>query len=152
MTSGEIRGNIRYNENLIYQFTNEKKALERKLNELEVLRNKFAVLQKNFEARQDARRRGILRFANLSIQNKIYKAYMEGMQELITGNSFNKAYAGLDEARNKIRRQMQDILNQIDECEANITYRKNRKAYWEWQLQIALEQEAAAALASSSDA
>ena len=149
MTSSEIRGNIRYNENLINQFYNEKRGLESQLNDLESLRNKFTVLQNNFENRQNARRRSIARFTGLSIQNKIFKNYFSGMQELITGSSFNRAYAGLDEAKNRIRNQMQYIMQRIDECENSITYRIRRKAYWESQLRIALEQEAVAAANSS---
>lgn len=152
MTSSEIRGNIRYNENLINQFTNEKRTLEEQINELESLRNKFAVLQNDFENRQDARKNSILRFSGLSIQNTIFKSYISGMKELITGNAFSVTDAGLNEARGIINSQIQNVLNRIEECENNISYRMSRKSYWQWQLQIVLEQEAAAAaLVTASD-
>lgn len=148
MTSNEIRANIRYHENCIDSYYREKRNLEGQLDDLEALRDKFSSLQNRFAAKQDARNRSIARFSALKIHNSIFTTYLSGMLDLITGSSFNNAYEGLNEAKERIRNQMQNVLQRIDDCEDNIAYHIRRKSECESQLQVVLRQEEEAALAA----
>ena len=55
MTIEEIRSNIRYNENLIAQYSQEKRDLENQISELEALSAKYSGLQSRFGDRQQQR-------------------------------------------------------------------------------------------------
>lgn len=141
MNVNEIKSNIRYNENLIDQFYSEKLSIEKKIEELEQLRNKFGTLQSNFAAKQDKRQQGIAGFCKTSVNNKIYSSYLSGMTELLKGKEFNSAYEGLTTAKEKINVKLKKLLNDLYECENKISYRQGRKIYWQDQLRFALVKE-----------
>lgn len=138
MTVNEIRNNIIYNENLIDQFYAEKRRIETQIDELEQLRGKFTTLQNNFGAKQESRQQGLLRFSHAIVSNKIFSNYFNGMTSLLGGHQFNDAYNGLTTAKQKINNKLQELLENLSDCEGRITYRENRKIYWQEQLRLAL--------------
>lgn len=138
MTVNEIRNNIIYNENLINQFYAEKRTIETQINELEQLRGKFTTLQNNFGTKQESRQQGLLRFSQVIVSNKIFSNYLEGMTSLLCGRQFNDAYNGLTTAKQKINTKLNELLQNLYDCEGRITYRENRRVYWQEQLRLAL--------------
>lgn len=138
MTVNEIRNNIIYNENLIEQFYAEKRAIESQIDELEQLRDKFTTLQNNFGAKQESRQQGLLRFSHAIVSNKIFSNYLNGMTSLLGGQQFNDAYDGLTTAKQKINTKLNELLQNFNDCEGRISYRENRKIYWQEQLKLAL--------------
>ncbi len=141
MTANEIRNNIRYNENLIDQFYAEKAEIEKKIEELECLRAKFTTLQDHFGSKQEQRKQGLARFSQTTISNKIVPVYLEGMRGLLTGAEFNNAFQGLSTAKGKINQKIQELLQELHNCESSIDYRTGRKLYWQEQLRLALAKE-----------
>lgn len=138
MTVNEIQNNIIYNENLIYQFNYEKREIEAQINELEQLREKFSTLQTNFGAKQEDRKRGLQHFSVSAISNKIFSSYFNGMTSLLNGYQFNDAYEGLSTAKQRINIKLNELIQNLSDCEDKITYRENRKIYWQEQLRVAL--------------
>ena len=138
MTVNEIRNNIIYNENLIEQYYAEKRSIEAQIDELEQLRGKFTTLQNNFGAKQESRQQGILRFTHTIVSNKIFSNYLNGMTSLLSGHQFNDAYDGLTTAKQKINTKINELLQNLYDCEGRITYRENRRVYWQEQLRLAL--------------
>lgn len=138
MTVSEIRTNIIYNENLIEQYYAEKKTTEAQIIELEQLRGKFTTLQNNFGAKQESRQHVLSRFSRTIVSNNIFTNYLNGMTSLLEGRQFNDAYDGLTTAKQKINAKLNELLQDLDDCEARITYRENRKVYWQEQLRLAL--------------
>ncbi len=141
MTANEIRDNIRYNENLIDQFYAEKAEIEKKIEELELLRAKFTTLQDNFGSKQERRKQGLSVFAQTTISNKIVPGYLNGMSALLNGAEFNNAFQGLSTAKGKINGKIQELLQELHDCEGRIEYRTDRKLYWQEQLRLALAKE-----------
>lgn len=143
MSSAQIRATIRANEEGIY----EREAIIRKLNEelgeLEALRGKFSKLQTDFESRQNQRRSSLSALSVNHFGSSIAPRYYEGMKNLIDGNEFRNADAGLSEAKNRIYRKMRDIENEINEHRARIQYLESRNSYWRSELvrAAAMEQE-----------
>ena len=138
MTVNEIRNNIIYNENLINQFYAEKRTIETQINELEQLRGKFTTLQNNFGTKQESRQQGLLRFSQVIVSNKIFSNYLKGMTSLLCGRQFNDAYNGLTTAKQKINTKLNELIQNLYDCEERISYRENRKIYWQEQLRLAL--------------
>lgn len=138
MTVNEIRNNIIYNENLIEQFHAKKRAIEAQIGELEQLRGKFTTLQNNFGAKQERRQQGLLRFSHTIVSNKIFSNYLNGMTSLLSGCQFNDAYDGLTTAKQKINEKLNELLQNLYDCEGRIRYRENRKIYWQEQLRLFL--------------
>lgn len=138
MTVNEIRNNIIYNENLIEQFYAEKRTIEAQIDELEQLRGKFTTLQNNFGAQQESKQQDLLRFTHTIVSNKIFSNYFSGMTSLLSGHQFNDAYDGLTMAKQKINAKINDLRQNLYDCEARITYRENRRVYWQEQLRRTL--------------
>ena len=141
MTEAEIREKIRYNERLIDQFANEKRGIEKDLEDLEGLRNKFNTLQNKFSSKQEERQGKLSLFLTSSISNTILNKYFNGMNSLLNSKEFNNTYNGLSEAKRKISNELRKLLQELEECEDKIDYRKNRRDYWKRQLIIKQNQE-----------
>lgn len=141
MTSSEIRNNIRYNENLINQYNAEKCNINNKLDELECLRNKFSTLQNDFGNRQYRRQQSLSVYSSKKLQNKIFGSYCIGMSSLLKGVEFNNTYEGLSFAKQKINKKMQELLNNLSNCESKIANAVSQKEYWKAQLVIAEAKE-----------
>jgi len=137
MTVAEIRSNITYNENLIDQYTSQKRELERQIGELDLLASKFAGLQSRFGDRQSQRQSKLSLFLSSGLQNKILSRYYNGMSGLLGGADFNNAYNGLSDAKSKIHRKITELDQRIDECNNQISYRRGRREYWLSQLAAA---------------
>lgn len=143
MTVDQIYGQIRYYENLIDQYNNQKRTLETEIAELETLRGKYSSLQTKLGQKQQARQTNLSSFLASALQNNILKKYYEGMNGLLTGADFNNAYSGLDEAKTKIIQKANQLDQQVDQCNANISSCMNSRAYWMNQLSAALAAEEA---------
>ncbi len=141
MTVYEIRSNIRYNEDLLDQFYAEKAEIEKKIDELERLSGKFDVLQNNFSQKQTRRLQGLSQFSQSTISNRIVPIYRDGMGELLNGAQYHTALNGLSTAKSRIGSKKQELLEELSDCEGRISYRNDRKMYWQEQLRIALAQE-----------
>ncbi len=141
MTIEEVRSNIRYNEDLIDQFTAEKNGLYNQIEELEALGGKFTNLQTKFGDMQSARQQKLRSFATIS--NKIFSSYLAGMRDLLSNTEFQNTYDGLSTARGKVRAKIEEIARQISDCEEKIRYRREQAQYWRQQL-AALQAEASA--------
>ena len=142
MTSGEIRAKIRYYEGLIDEYNREKLQLEKDLDELDRLKAKVAGLQTSFGDRQALRQQNLAALAAMPQRNRIYPVYCAGMQELLTGQMFNRSYEGLSEARQKVSGKMREVLGKIDNCESKTASARSNKAYWEARLRETLAAEA----------
>ena len=138
MTIAEIRSNIRYNENLIEQYSNEKRGLETQISELEALSSKFSGLQSRFGDRQQQRQNKLSFFLSSCLQNQILKRYYNGMNGLLGGSDFNNAYDGLSEAKRKISQKINQLDDQLDDCKERIAYRRRRRDHWKYQLATAM--------------
>ena len=142
MTADEIRYNIWYNEDLIDQYTSEKASLEKKIDELDQLKSKFGSVQTSFGDQQQKRKNKLASFLSSSVQNKILGKYYDGMNGLLTGTDYNNAYNGLSEAKRVISNKISQLDQQLDDCKDNLAYRRQRRDYWQSQLEIALAEEA----------
>ena len=141
MTVSQIRSNIRYNENLIDEYTRERRELEKQIEELEALGDKYGRLQTRFGDRQQLRQSKLAAFLSSRIQNQILKQYYNGMSQLLGGSDFNNAYEGLSEAKRIINRKILELDQQLEDCKGRIAYRKQRRDYWRAQLAAALAKE-----------
>lgn len=137
MTIEELRSNIRYNENLIDQYSREKRDLEKQISELEALHAKYSGLQSRFGDRQQQRQNKLSFFLSSCLQNQILKRYYNGMNGLLGGSDFNSAYDGLSEAKRKINQKINQLDDQLDDCKERIAYRRMRCDYWKSQLAAA---------------
>lgn len=138
MTIEEIRSNIRYNENLIDQYSREKRDLEKQISELEALSAKYSGLQSRFGDRQQQRQNRLSFFLSSCLQNQILKRYYNGMNGLLGGSDFNNAYDGLSEAKRIIIQKINQLDDQLDDCKERIAYRRRRRDYWKSQLATAM--------------
>lgn len=138
MTIEEIRSNIRYNENLIAQYSQEKRDLENQISELEALSAKYSGLQSRFGDRQQQRQNRLSFFLSSCLQNQILKRYYNGMNGLLGGSDFNNAYDGLSEAKRKINQKINQLDDRLDDCKERIAYRRRRCDYWKSQLATAM--------------
>ena len=142
MTADEIRYNIWYNEDLIDQRIAEKVDLEKQIEELDLLKSKFSRVQTDFGDRQQQRKNNLASFLSNSVQNKIPGRYYDGMNGLLTGADFNKAYHGLSEAKDIISSKISQLDQRLDDCRDNLAYRRRQRDYWQSRLNIALAEEA----------
>lgn len=130
MTEAEIWSNIRYNEQKIDEHAAEIRRLERQINELEALRNKCGSLQSRFSERQQHRQGRLQDLLSSSLQNQIVRRYYNGMSSLLSGREFNEAYEGLNEAKRMINHKIRNLDQELDEAQASLNYRRNRREYW----------------------
>lgn len=142
MTSEQIREKIRYYERLIAQYTEQKTKKEEDLYELERLKIKVTDLQTRFEQRQDCRKKNLAVLAAMPQRNRIYPAYCNGMQELLSGQEFIGSYNGVSEAGERVRKEAQNVSDQIESYENRINAASSKKEYWKSQLRTALAEEA----------
>ena len=84
MNSETIRSNIRYNEDLLDEYSAEKKAITEAITELETLKQKYSTLQDKFGERQEKRKASLLTFSGTTVSNKITSAYYTGMNDMLT--------------------------------------------------------------------
>ena len=142
MNSGTIRSNIRYNEDLLDEYSAERKAITEAITELEALKQKYSTLQDKFGERQEKRKASLLAFSETAVSNKITSSYYTGMNDMLTDSTFVNSYDGLSAAKQKIDAKIQERQQALDDCEANIAYRNERVSYWETQLRLCLAEEA----------
>ena len=136
MTVEEIKGNIRYNEQLIDQLLREKNKLEAQIDELDALKAKLANLQVSFESKQKYRQQKLSVLPGSGIQNRALTRYYDGMNSLLSGSEFHSAYEGLSESKRAVSKEISNLYQQIDEHEESLLYRKDRLHYWKHQLQM----------------
>lgn len=141
MTEAEIRSNIRYNEDLIDQYTQEKRDVEAQIDELDALKSKYSGLQSRFGERQQQRQTSLASMLGSGIQNSILHKYYSGMSGLLGGTGFNNAYDGLSEAKRRIDQKIAQLDYQRNDYEDKISYCKERHAYWRSQLATASAEE-----------
>ena len=141
MTSDEIRGKIRYYEQLIAGYIEEKVQREKELEELDLLKAKVSDLQSRFGDHQAQRQRNLSMLAAMPQRNRIYPAYCSGMQELLEGKLFARTYEGLTDARQKVTGKQSDITGLLEDCERRIQSAKSSAEYWKARLQEALAVE-----------
>ena len=130
MTEAEIWSNIRYNEQKIDEHAAQIRRLERQINDLEALRNKCSTLQSRFSERQQHRQGRLQDLLSSSLQNQIVRRYYNGMSSLLSGREFNEAYEGLNEAKRMINHKIRNLDQELDEAQASLNYRRNRREYW----------------------
>lgn len=141
-TSAQIREKIRYYEELISQYTDEKSKKEDDLFELESLKTKVENLQMRFGERQSQRKRNLAVLAAMPQRNRIYPTYCSGMSELLSGWEFNKSYGGLTSAGQKVKKEIENVSDMIDDYERKISSANSQREYWKSQLRAALAREA----------
>lgn len=142
LTSVQIREKIRYYEELISQYTDEKSKKEDDLFELEHLKIKVANLQTRFGERQSQRKSSLAVLAAMPQRNRIYPTYCNGMSELLSGLEFNKSYDGLTTAGQKVKKELESVSDMIDDYERKISSANSQREYWKSQLRAALAREA----------
>ena len=141
MTVEEIKSNIRYNEDLIDQYIREKRILERRIADFDLLKNKYISFQNAFGEQQQSRQRKLASFLSSNVQNQIVGKFYDGMNGLLFGTDFNNAYEGLTEAKRVINRKITELDQQLDDCKGNLAYRRGRLDYWQRELEAALAEE-----------
>lgn len=142
LTSAQIREKIQYYEKLISQYTDEKIKKENELFELECLKTKVTDLQRSFGERQSQRKKNLAVLAAMPQRNRIYPIYCSGMSELLTGREFNKSYDGLTSAGQKVKKEIENVSDMIEDYSRKISSANAQKEYWKSQLLDVLEQEA----------
>lgn len=143
MTSEQARQNIRANENALADLLIRERDLEQKIGELQSLRKKYADLQGRFEERQQHRQKNLVGILSCGISNSIANNYHDGMQKLLSGQEFKRAYNGLSEAKQIITNKIRELNSQLDECSSQIRYKRNQISYWNAQYSAAKAEEAA---------
>ena len=142
LTSVQIREKIRYYEELISQYTDEKSKKEDDHIELEHLKIKVANLQTRFGERQSQRKSSLAVLAAMPQRNRIYPTYCNGMSELLSGREFNKSYDGLTTAGQNVKKEIENVSDMIDDYERKISSANSQREYWKSQLRAALAREA----------
>lgn len=134
MTEGEIRGNISYNENLIQGYLSQITKLQGEIEELEALKTKISNYQFDFASRQESRRSGLNKYLGFNLRSNIFSKYITGMSELLNGQEYSNTYNGLTTASERVQGKIDEKITALSEVENNLSYRRQRKSYWEQQL------------------
>lgn len=119
MTSNEIRQEIARCQSTVDGLNSEIKKLQADMEQLELLRKKFGVLQSDFAQRQServSRLNASSEFSNLQCG----RTYREGMLNLLNGNEFARAYNALGDDVSKIRSKQLEIDNTICDKQGKI--------------------------------
>lgn len=134
MTEGEIRQNISYNENLIQGYLGQKTKVKSEIEELEALKVRLSNFQFEFASRQETRRAGLKKYLGFNFRNNIFLSYIDGMEQLLNGQEYKDTYNGLTTATEKVKSKIYEKCSELSEIENNLSYRIQRKSYWEQQL------------------
>ncbi len=154
MTKQEVNYNIKYNENLVRQYTNEISSLNSKINncnsQISNYRNQFSQLQKklnealkeaqeleqllkkyknlldNFIKKQTARKNALLKNSAIKPSVKFISSYFKGMNDLLLGSEYKKVYNGLNDAISKINSKLKSVRNTIDSLNQELRNTNNR--------------------------
>lgn len=137
MTRAEINNNIRYNENLISSYQKSIRTLNSQIQELSSLKQKFQFFQNDFRSREDSRATHLVNNLADKLYLRFVSSYVIGMQGIMMGSEYRRAYNGLTEAIQKIDRKINQLRNEANSYESKIAYRKNRNTYWKKQLKYA---------------
>lgn len=137
MSIERIKDNIRFNQNLINDYSSQIPKLESKIEELGMLKAKYDRLQGDFEGLQEARMRSLSNVQASPIQNQILVRYYDEMHGILTGADYNNALNGLTTAKETITSKISGLKNELATAEANLEYRIGRREYWEDELRKA---------------
>lgn len=139
MTRSEINENIRYNEDLRDSYRRSVQELNAQIGELSRLKAKISGAQTTFSSRQSARKSKLHTVSAGLMNIKSLKEYVSGMDNLLTGSEYRKAYNGLTTAQERVASKIRSIQSQVDSYEEKIAYRNERISYWQDQLRYAKE-------------
>ncbi len=193
MTKAEVLENIKYNENLVYQYqkkindlqqqissqnaavnklnaqlremSSQKKQLDSQTDELDRLKKKFDNLQRDFAGKQSKRINNFNKNFSQNLNTHFIGSYISGMQNLLSGAEYKKAYNGLSDAGETVLRKLKakrnesqavgaritaankdidartrmisSLKGQLNQTNSDLAYRKQRITYWKDQLKNA---------------
>ena len=141
MTIQEINSNIDYNEKLIAEYSGKKRAVQKQIEESELLLCKYSTLSKRFENKQSQRKSILKHITSDKLRNRTMQRYFVGMEGLLDGNEYQETREGLCEAQHRIKVKIIQLDTLIDEYDQVIRYRKERREYWKAQLKLVVEGE-----------
>lgn len=141
MGADSIRHQMQNNERQIIQYQTEIRKLNQKIDELEMLRNKFNNLQNEFSHRQSIRKSKLAGFLSFDKGCSVVRKYYNGMSSLLSGREYGNAYDGLSEGKQRISTKIRELLNEIDNMESKINrlHRSNSSLHSQWVQAVASE-------------
>lgn len=137
MNRNEIKGNIRYNEDLVRSYQKSIQILDSKINELVSLKSKIQSCQRDFSYRERDRKNHLINGFSGRFYFKSITSYTSGMSNLLEGYDYRRAYNGLSEAIKRIDTEIGQLRWQRDVQNEKLLYRRKRIVYWRQQLRYA---------------
>lgn len=125
MTEENILYRLRCNEEQICQYHSEISRLMADIDELHCLTNKVRFLQERLLEDQARRRARLARASFFANRIKIARSYKEGMEELLNGAEFHRAYYRLEESIQRIRMKMNELEEKINIIRCKINHLKS---------------------------
>ena len=120
MTSDELRYKIQRNYEAISDCYTEISQLQSQIRELETLKQKFYKLQERLSEDQFRRKCKLGSLAVFAGSMKIVKTYTSGMNGLLCGAEFAKAFAGLSGGVERINILIGELSDRIDQANMRI--------------------------------
>ena len=114
MNKYEIRDEIRYSEAIIDSYSEQIRVLKEDIDRLACLRERLGELQTELEERQSVRKRRLSEFLYAGFRLKIVSKYYSGMEALLSGTEFRRAYDGLAEAKAIVLREENKLREQLE--------------------------------------
>lgn len=141
MTVQEVRRNLQCTEDFIDDIQFKKEKIHEQIFELEVLQRKIAQFHEEFEHMLRQRKEKINLHIGETNRNQSLSRYISGMQELLDGVEGQNVHEGLWESGEQIKKRICALEREIDECERQLLYQKDRRDYWWIQLSMAMAKE-----------
>lgn len=126
MTEQETIKRIAQNKQRVTNLLNEKSKLNKDLEELDLLKNKFSNLLSNFDGMQSKRKNTLNKYMKKGIHSKIYRQYISGMSNMLSNGEYANCCNGVGEAKRKINNKMGEILNKIETLDIEIKKINNK--------------------------
>jgi len=142
MTKQEVQENIRYNENLVYQYQRDlnnlnsrlnslnsrsnqlngqisslrlrKQTLEREVGELQRLKSKIQGLRDDFSSRQSKRVNNFNHSITQILSVRFITSYISGMRDLLSGQEYRNTYNGISTAYDRVSDKLQTKQRELE--------------------------------------
>ena len=117
-----IQSQIRHQEAQINELNAQKAQLERRLVELRTLEDRFEAVRMDFRSRQHARRVALAGVSSRAATSRTARRYQEGMSILLEGSHATQVSSGLGAGMDRIRQEIQRVVRQIEDIDAQIAF------------------------------
>ncbi len=136
-TRAEILNSIRYNEEIIRSYQDSIKRLSEQISELSLLKSKIQSYQSDFRNKEANRKNRAMSNFDKGFNYNFIKSYLKGMQNLVGGSEYRRAYNSMTEGIHKVDTQIAQIHSNINDYNNRIRKLNNYNSQWRQLLKYA---------------